>query len=129
MVSEKQHLKRIVKRVPLNSYTYLYLSVILIVLGSAMNITAVIDNGGKMPIWAGGGFSWEGEKHFTISPSNIGEIKHLPLIDMFPLFGVIWSLGDFLLLAGAFSIIMSTVSYYKDRRQLKREVKKWKESS
>lgn len=88
----------------ITSQTIFVLGMMILMLGSTMNYSVVIDNGGKMPVLSDYSF-YETSTHFTYESPE--DVCHPQLTDQYHLGEYIYSLGDFFIYFGLGVIFIS----------------------
>jgi hypothetical protein len=81
---------------------FIVLYILLIMSGGLMNISAVMHNGGRMPVWSDTDYSTD--THFTFQDTS--SIKKFLLTDWIYIRIGYTSIGDLFILAGGFMLIL-----------------------
>lgn len=85
----------------------------MFVLGGLFNTMAVAENGGKMPVYSTD-FAFSDDSHTIIN--NFSEVKNPKLIDKYPFFGFIFSIGDLIMISSAIGLTFCLFLFSRSSR-------------
>ena len=96
-------------------FTLTVISLMIMFIGGASNMTVTNSNEGRMPFLAD--YNHHSDTHFSYQ--NGSTVKYLYLTDRFFLLNQYWSIGDFLLISGFLMFvaicIFVGINYYKTK--------------
>ncbi len=104
---------------------FFYASLIMIFLGALLNFTVISANGWQMPVVGEPGPGTTGIFGMaffgTVKNCAITEATKLPMLaDIYPVRGWRWSIGDFVIMAGAAGALILIVPYFVMLERTKR---------
>lgn len=109
------------KKINMNLFLWFCLMFIIVIIGSVMNTTVILENNCRMPVYFSE-YPINSSEHFSFQ--NPDEVNYHYLVDMFKLFNRIYSIGDLVMIGGFFLMIVFVVLMAVDYKRKTIKTKK-----